>query len=153
MPFGLKNAGASFQKFMDRVLAPSIGKTVEVYIDDIVVKSKQARDHLTDLQGIFDKLNSYRVKLNPAKCTFGVQEGRFLGYAITKQGIEANTDQIKSIAEMPSPKTKKEMQKLTGRLAAISRFISRFSDKCQPFFKEIREAKSDWTPACEEAFS
>lgn len=152
MPFGLKNAGASFQLFMNTVLAPHLGTKVEVYIDDMVVKTVKQANHFDDLQAIFNRLSMFKVKLNPMKCAFGVSEGKFLGYVITRKGIEANTDQIKAIQDMPSPTNKKEIQKLTGRLAAISRFISRFSDKCQPFFKVLREAKIEWTPDCEYAF-
>lgn len=125
---------------------------MEVYIDDMVVKSKQVESHLLDLQRTFDRLRQYHMKLHPAKCSFGLSSGKFLGYLMTHRGIVANTDQIRDIQDMPSPKTKKEVQKLTGRLDAISQFISRLSDRCKPFFDILRKAATFWwTSECEDA--
>ena len=100
---------------------------MEVYIDDMLVKSLGAEDHISHLKQSFEVLRKYNIKLNPTKCVFGVTSGKFLGYVITKRGIEVNLDHIKSIMNLPSPICKKDVQKLTGRIAALSRFISRSS--------------------------
>ena len=93
------------------------------------------------------------MKLNPAKCTFGVPSGEFLGYLVTERGIEANPKQIATFLEMPSPKTTREVQRLTGRIAALNRFISRSTDKCLPFYKLLKNNKKFlWDEKCEEAF-
>ena len=86
MPFGLKNAGATYQRLVNMMFKDQLGDTMEVYIDDMVVKSKQAKDHLKDLKVAFDILDKYNMKLNPAKCSFGVGAGKFLGYLVTKRG-------------------------------------------------------------------
>ena len=83
MPFGLKNAGATYQRLVTKMFKPLLGKTMEVYIDDMLVKSKQRLDHVTHLQEAFDLLKGYRMKLNPLKCAFGVNVSRFLGFMVT----------------------------------------------------------------------
>ena len=92
------------------------------------------------------------MKLNPAKCAFGVSAGKFLGFIVNHKGIEANPDKIKALLDMPSPSGIKEVQRLTGRIAALSRFVSRASDKCQPFFQVLKKA-FQWDEKCEEAFT
>lgn len=125
---------------------------MEVYIDDMLVKSMIADQHLDHLSQAFSVLRKYNMKLNPTKCSFGVSCGKFLGYLVTQRGIEANPDQIRSISNIPSPKCVKDVQRLTGRLAALSRFIPRSSEKCRPFFDTLRKAKDfQWTGECEEA--
>ncbi|XP_024015836.1 uncharacterized protein LOC112089095 [Eutrema salsugineum] len=138
MPFGLKNAGATYQRLVNRMFASQLGKTMEVYIDDMLVKSLHAKDHISHLSTCFDILNEYGMKLNPAKCTFGVTAGEFLGYIVTERGIEANPKQISAVLDLPSPTSKREVQKLTGRIAALNRFISRSTDKCLPFYQLLR---------------
>ncbi|KAL0454687.1 UNVERIFIED_CONTAM: Polyprotein P3 [Sesamum latifolium] len=90
MPFGLKNARATYQRLVDKIFHPQISKNVEVYMDDMLVKSKEAQDHVADLEETFSVLRKYKLKLNPEKCAFGVQGGRFLGFMVTQRGIEAN---------------------------------------------------------------
>ncbi|CAA7030103.1 unnamed protein product [Microthlaspi erraticum] len=93
------------------------------------------------------------MKLNPTKCTFAVTSGEFLGYIVTKRGIEANPKKIAAVLELPSPKTTREVQRLTGRIAALNRFISRSTDKCLPFYQLLRGNKRfEWDSKCEEAF-
>nr|CAN74304.1 hypothetical protein VITISV_013003 [Vitis vinifera] len=126
MPFGLKNAGATYQRLMTKIFKPLIGHTVEVYVDDIVVKSKTREEH-------------YDMKLNPSKCAFGVSVGKFLGFM--------------AVMETPPPRSKKELQRLTGKLVALGRFIARFTDELRPFFLAIRKAgTSGWTDNCQNAF-
>lgn len=153
MPFGLKNAGATYQRLINKVFANLIGRNVEAYVDDMVVKSKQVDQYISDLEEVFDTLRKYRMKLNPAKCAFGVASGKFLGFMITHRGIEANPNKIQALASMESPRNKKEVQRLTGRIAALNRFMSRASDRCYPFFKVLRGNQGfDWSEDCEKAF-
>ena len=140
MPCGLKNARATYQRLVTKMFRPLLGKTMEVYIDDMLIKSKERSDHATHLQQEFDLLRTYGMKLNPAKCAFGVSAGRFLGFMMTRRGIEANPSQLKAILESPAPSSRKEVQQLTGRLAALGRFISRFTDRLKPFFTTLRGA-------------
>ncbi|GKV53162.1 hypothetical protein SLEP1_g59700 [Rubroshorea leprosula] len=125
MPFGLKNAGATYQKMVTIVFHAQIGKNLEVYVDDIVVKSLKAEDHLADLDETFNNLRKNRMRLNPAKCIFGVESGKFLGFMVSRRGIEVNPEKIRAIAEMEPPKSVKDIQRLTGRVAALHRFISK----------------------------
>ncbi|CAA7047599.1 unnamed protein product, partial [Microthlaspi erraticum] len=152
MPFGLKNAGSTYQRLVNMMFADQIGYTMEVYIDDMLVKSLVAEDHIMHLQQAFATLRKYNMKLNPTKCSFGVSSGKFLGYIVTHRGIEANPDQIRAIQVIPSPKNVKEVQKLTGRMAALSRFISRLSDRSHTFFAALRKPKDFmWDDKCEKA--
>ena len=130
MPFELKNAGATYQRLVNRMFQKQIGTTMEVYIDDMLVKSTTAELHIAHLSEGFQILRNYNMKLNPAKCAFGVSAGKFLGFIVNHRGIEANLEKIKAVLDMPSPSGIKEVQRLIGRIAALSRFVSRASDKC-----------------------
>ncbi|KAL0445747.1 UNVERIFIED_CONTAM: Pro-Pol polyprotein [Sesamum latifolium] len=153
MPFGLKNAGATYQRLVDKIFRPQIGRNVEVHVDDMLVKSKKAEDHIVDLEETFAVLRKYRLKLNPAKCAFGVQGGHFLGFMVTQRGIEANPLKIKAILDMMAPACVNEVQRLTGRIAALSRFTSKSAEKSLPFFKILRKARTfDWDASCQHAF-
>ena len=134
IPFGLKNVGATYQRLVNRMFQKQIGTTMDVCIDDMLVKSTTAELHIAHLSEAFQILRNYNMKLNPAKCAFGVSAEQFLGFIVNHLGIEANPDKIKAVLDMPSPSGIKEVQRLTGRIAALSRFVSRASDKCQPFF-------------------
>ncbi|GKU85421.1 hypothetical protein SLEP1_g100 [Rubroshorea leprosula] len=135
MPFGLKNVDATYQKMVTIVFQAQIGKNLEVYVDDIVVKSLKAEDHLADLDETFNNLRKNKMRLNPAKCIFGVESGKFLGFMVSRRGIEVNPEKIRAIAEMEPPKSVKDIQRLTRGVAALHRFISKSADKCLPFFK------------------
>ncbi|XP_022872734.1 uncharacterized protein LOC111391716 [Olea europaea var. sylvestris] len=153
MPFGLKNAGATYQRLVNKVFAGMIERNIEACVDDMVVKSKKVGHHVSDLEEVFATLHKYRMKLNLKKCAFGVASRKVLGFMITHRGIEANPDKIRALASMESPKTKKEVQKLTGRVAALNRFMSRAADKCFPFFKVLRGNRNfEWDEECERAF-
>ena len=152
MPFGLKNAGVTYQRLVNRMFQNQLGTTMEVYIDDMLVKSTSAGLHIDHLSEAFQILRNYNMKLNPAKCAFGVSAGKFLGFIVNHRGIEANPDKIKVVLDMPSPSSIKEVQRMTRRIAALSRFVSRASDKCQPFFQVLKKA-FQWDTRCEEAFS
>ena len=152
MPFGLKNAGATYQRLVNRMFQKQIGATMEVYIDDMLVKSTTTGLHITHLSEAFQILRNYNMKLNPAKCAFGVSAGKFLGFIVNHRGIEANPEKIKVVLDLPSPSGIKEVQRLTRRIPALSRFVSRASDKCQPFFQVMKKA-FQWDTKCEEAFA
>ena len=124
MPFGLKNAGSTYQRMMTRMFESQLGKSIEVYIDDMVVKSKVVSEHVGDLENIFEVLRKHKLRLNTSKCSFGVRSCKFLGYMVTHQGIEVNPDQIKEINSLQPPRNPKEVQKLTRMTAALNRFIS-----------------------------
>lgn len=151
MPFGLKNAGATYQRLMNKMFAHQIGRNVQVYVDDMLVKSLREQDHLKDLQETFNTLRSYNMKLNPSKCVFGVTAGKFLGFMVSHRGIEVNPEKVRAIMELKPPKSVKEMQSLNGRIAALNRFVSKATDKCLPFFRTLRKA-FEWTEECQAAF-
>ena len=113
---------------------PQLGKSIEVYIDDMVVKSKVVSEHVGDLEDIFEILRKQKLRLNASKCSFGVGLGKFLGYMVTHRGIEINPNQIKAINSLKPPRNPKEVQKLTGMTAALNRFISQSTDRCRPYF-------------------
>ena len=132
MLFGLKNAGSTYQRMMTKMFEPQLGRNIEVYIDDMVVKSKVVSEHVGDLTNIFGILRKHKLRLNTSKCSFGVGSGKFLGYMVTHRGIEVNPNQIKAINGLQAPRNPKEVQKLTGMTAALNRFISRLADRCSP---------------------
>jgi hypothetical protein len=129
MPFGLKNAGATYQRLMNHMFRSQIGRNVEVYADDMLVKSKVEGCHVLDLEETFQTLRHYSMKLNPAKCAFGVCTGKFLGFIISQRGIEANLEKIQAIIDMQPPTNTKQLQQLTGQIAALNRFVSRATNK------------------------
>ena len=139
MPFGLKNVGSTYQRMMTRMFESQLGKNIEIYIDDMVVKIKMVSEHLGDLRTIFKILRKYKLRLNASKCLFGVGSGKFLGYMVIHRGIEVNPDQIKAINNLRSLRNPKEVKKLTRMAAALNRFISRSADRCRPFFLLINK--------------
>ncbi|XP_021991940.1 uncharacterized protein LOC110888737 [Helianthus annuus] len=120
MPFGLKNAGATYQRLMNETFSDAIGKYIEVYMDNLVIMSKEEGTMLVNIQKTFNTLRSVSIKLNPAKCSFGMEEGKFLGFIVTKDGFKVNPEKVQAIERMPSPSNIKDMQKLAGRLAALN---------------------------------
>ena len=134
MPFRLKNAGSTYQRMMTRMFEPQLGKNIEVYIDDMVIKSKVEFEHINDFGNIFEILRRHKLRLNAAKCFFGVGFGKFLGYMMTYHKIEVDPDQIRAIHDLRPPRNPKEVQELTKMTVALNRFISRSADRCRPFF-------------------
>ena len=151
MPFGLKNAGATYQRLVNYMFRPQIGRNVKVYVDDMLVKSLDEEKHLDNLQETFDTLRRHQMKLNLSKCAFGVSLRKFLGFMVSQRGIEANSDKIQAILDMEPLMNIKEVQSLTGRVAALNRFAFKATDKCLPFFKILRKA-FEWTDQCQKAF-
>jgi len=153
MLFGLKNAGATYQQLMDRVLTPMLGWNVQAYVYDMVVTSQQKEQHVADLEELFTTIAKYKLNLDPKKCVFGVEAGKFLGFLLTERGIKANPKKCAAIIAMRSPISVKEVQQLTGRMAALSRFVSAGGDKGHPYFECLnRNSRFVWTRECEEAF-
>ncbi|GKV02837.1 hypothetical protein SLEP1_g15225 [Rubroshorea leprosula] len=162
MPFGLKNIGATYQKMVTIVFRAQIGRNLEVYVDDIVVKSLKVEDHLADLDETFNNLRKNKMRLNSSKCIFSVEYGKFIGFMVSQKGIEVNLEKIRAIAKMEPPKSVKDIQKLTRRVAALHRFISRSANKCLPFFKIMRsvaqkdesgkQKKFEWNQECQAAY-
>ena len=134
MPFGLKNAGATYQQLMDRVLTPMLGRNVQAYVDDMVVTSQQKEQHVADPEELFTMIAKYRLKLIPEKWVFGIEACKFLDFLLTKSGIEANPKKCLAIIAMRSPILVKEVQQLTGRMAALSRFVWARGDKGHSYF-------------------
>jgi hypothetical protein len=154
MPFGLKNTGATFQRLMHKALGAQMGSNAEAYVDDIVVKTRESHTFIEDLEETFANLRKVNIKLNPAKCAFGVLSGKLLGFLVSHHGIEANPDNVKAIEEMRPPRNLKEMQRLVGCMAALGRFIARSGEKSLPFFKLMkRTGKFEWTPEADKAFA
>ena len=130
---------------------PQIGRNVEVYVDDMLVKSLDEGKHLDDLQEIFDTLRQYNIKLNPSKCAFGVSLGKFLGFMVSQRGIQANPDKIQTILDMKPSRSIKEVQSLTGQVATLNRFVSKATNKCLPLFKFLKKT-FEWTDECKKSF-
>jgi ribonuclease HI len=136
-----------------KVLHSQIGRNVLTYVDDIIVKSTKQENHITDLQETFANFKQAGLKLNPEKCVFGVKKGKFLGCLVSTKGIEANRSKIKAILRMEPPSTKKEAQRLAGRLDSLNRFISRSAERNLSFFVILKSAEVfQWGPAQQKAF-
>ena len=116
-----------------------LGRNMEAYIDDMVKKIKIASEHIQDLEEAFAVLRKHRLRLNASKCSFGVSLGKLQGFMITHCGIKVNPDQIKAINNLHPPWNPKEVQRLTGMIAALNRFISRSADRCTPFFQLLHK--------------
>jgi hypothetical protein len=153
MPEGLKNAGSTFSRLTKKVLENHVGRNIFTYVDDIVVASKSKEDQLADLAETFTNMCDARLRLNPEKCVFGVRQGKILGYLISHRGIKANPTKIQAIINMAPPQSTKDVQLLTGRLAALNRFISKSAERTLPFLKTLCGAKDFvWGPEQAAAF-
>ena len=129
------------------MFAHQIGRNVQVYVDDILVKSRREDNHLDDLREIFDTLRSYNMKLNLSTYAFGVTTGKFLRFMVSQRGIKANLDKIRAIIEMAPPKNAKEVQSLNDKIGTLNRFVSRATDKCLPFFRTLKNS-FEWIAEC-----
>jgi hypothetical protein len=154
MPEGLKNAGSTFTRMTGTVFKPQIGRNIQAYVDDLIVKSSNRASHVSDLAETFANMRRAGLKLNPEKCVFGVTKGKILGCLISAKRIKANPDKISAIREMEEPKTMKDIQKLNGRVAALNRFISRSVERSLPFFKALKSKGTiEWGPEQSKAFA
>ena len=153
MPFGLKNTGSTYQRMMTRMFESQLGKNIKVYIDDMVVNSKEVTEHLNDLGSVFEILRKHKLHLNASKCPFSISFNKFLGYMITLRGIEVNLDQIKAINGLRPLRNPKEVQKLTEMTTTLNKFIYRSTNRCRPFFQLLHKWKRiEWTKECNLAF-
>ena len=147
MLFGLKNAEAMYQRLMNKMFTHQIGRNIQVYVDDMLVKILRENDHLTDLQETFNTLRSYNMKLNPSKCVFEVTARKFLGFMVSQRGIEVNSKKVRAIMELGPTRMVKEVQSLNGKIAALNRFVFKAMDKCLPFFRILRKS-FEWMDEC-----
>ena len=153
MPFGLKNAGSTYQRAATTLLHDMIHKEVEVYVDDMIVKAKEREEHLPNLRKFFERIRKYRLRLNPEKCTFGVTAGKMLGFMITTRGIEVDPSKIEAILEMEPPRTEKEIRSFLGKIQFISRFIAKLTSTCEPMFRLLKKGVPfRWDDKCHKAF-
>ena len=153
MTFGLRNAGATFQRCMQKCLLKQLGRNAHVYVDDVVVKTEKRGMLLEDLKETFENLRRFQIKLNPEKCVFGVPAGQLLGFLVSERGIECNPVKIKAIEKMEVPTRLLDVQKFTGCLASISRFISRLGEKALPLYQLMKKTTFfEWNDKADEAF-
>ncbi|KAI5346356.1 hypothetical protein L3X38_014235 [Prunus dulcis] len=155
MPFGLRNAGATYQRAMNSIFHDMIGHSLEVYIDDVVIKSPEEGNHISSLRKAFLRMRQHKLKMNPKKCVFGVQAGNFLGFLVHQRGIEVDKNKAKSIMEALPPRNKKELQSLLGKINFLRRFISNSAGKIQPFSSLLRlkqEQTFKWEEQHQQAF-
>jgi len=135
MSFGLKNVGATYQRAIVTLFYDMIHKEIEVYVDDMIAKSRSEEEHLVNLRKLFERLRKLKLRLNPAKCTFGVRSRKLLGFIVSQRGIEVDLDKVRAILEMPHSLIEKEVRGFLGRLNYIDRFISQLTATCEPIFK------------------
>jgi hypothetical protein len=138
IPYGLLNGLPTFARAMNITLGDLVRDIVEAYVDDIVVKTRESNSLLQNLAQVLDKLRVTSTKLNPEKCVFSVSAGKLFGFLVSHRGIEAKPDKVRAIEAMRPPARLKDVQRLTGSLAALSRFISRLAERALPFFKLMR---------------
>jgi hypothetical protein len=153
MPEGLKNTECTFSRMIAIVLHPQLRRNILAYVDDIVIRSVQRRDHISDLVETFANLRAANLRLNPEKCVFNIHKGKVLGCLVSTKGIEANPDKIKAPIEMQDLVFVKVVQKLTGRVAALNRFIPRAAERSLPLFQVLRSTKNfQWSETQKQAF-
>jgi hypothetical protein len=154
MSSGLKNTGASYQRAIQACFKRQLNKNVEAYVDDVVVKIRNSNMLIADLEETFTSLREYPWKLNPNKCIFSVPSGKLLGFNISHCGIEANLEKISAIISMKAPTCIKDVQKMTGCMAALNRFISKPGEWGLHFFKLLKhQEKFVWTPEVDQALA
>ncbi|GKC97208.1 reverse transcriptase domain-containing protein [Tanacetum coccineum] len=155
MPFGLRNARATYQRLVDKAFHKQIRRNLEVYVDDLVIKSRTEDKIVRDIEETFKTLREINMKLNPKKCTFRVEEGMFLGYKVNSKGLNVCPDKVDTVLNLLSPKCLKDVQKLNGKLASLNRLLAKSAEKSLPFFKTLKKCtkKSDfhWTKEAEDA--
>jgi hypothetical protein len=147
MTFGLNNVGAMYQRAMNIIFYNHLGVLLEVYIDDLVVKSAGFKEHMANMRVMFEGMRKYNLKMNPTKCAFGVTAGRFLGFVVHEKGIEIDSKKVESIKRLQEPKCKWDVQELLGKVNYLRRFISNMAGKVQSLLPLIRlkhESDFEW---------
>ncbi|GJU35676.1 reverse transcriptase domain-containing protein [Tanacetum coccineum] len=156
MPFGLRNSGATYQRLVDKAFQKQIGRNLEVYMDDLVIKSRTKDKIVRDIEETFNTLREINMKLNPKKCTFRVEEGMFLGYKVNTRGLKVCLDKVDAVLSLSSSKCLKDVQKLKRKLTSLNRFLAKSAEKSLPFFKTLKKCTKNsdfhWTAKAEEAF-
>ncbi|XP_059639120.1 uncharacterized protein LOC132281437 [Cornus florida] len=155
MPFGLKNAGATYQRVMNSIFHDMIGRFMEIYIDDVVVKSSAKRQHLEHLKRVFERMKIHKLKMNPLKCTFGVSAGNFLGFLVHKRGIEVDQNKVKAIINARAPANKKQVPRFLGQVGFLRRFISNHAGRVHIFSTLVKlksHEKFHWDESHQKAF-
>jgi ribonuclease HI len=146
MPFGLLNAGATFQRAMDFSFHELMGKIIEIYQDDLTVFSKERDDHISHLRQVFERCRKYGISLNPAKSILGVDEGKLLGHIITKDGVKMDPKRVQPIQQVPLPQTKKALQSFLGQINFVRRFIPNLAETLKPIQRLLKKyVKFEWT--------
>jgi hypothetical protein len=154
MSIGLKNADATYQRAIQACFKRQLNKNVEAYVDDVVVKTRNSGTLIDDLEETFASLREYHWKLDPNKCVFGVPSDKLLSFIMSQRGIEANPEKISTITSTKAPTCIKDVQKLTGCMAALNRFISKLGEWGLPFFKLLKHLeKFVWTPEADQALA
>jgi ferredoxin len=153
MPEGLRNVGPTFNRMMKLILGSRLGRNASAYVDDIVIMSEKEKDHIADLTETFDNMRQNGLKLNPEKCIFCIRKGQLLGCMVSKRGIQENPQKIEALRMIQPPSNRKEVQRLTGRIASLNRFISKAAERSLPFFKVLRaNSVFQWGAEQQQAF-
>jgi hypothetical protein len=153
MSFGLESAGATYQRGIQRWLHTQLERNAEAYIDDMVMKTREAEGFISNLAETFDNLRKFKMKLNPEKCTFDVPLEKLLRYMVSWCGINPNPEMVSTITKMAPPESFHDVQELTWCMTALSRFISWLGVRGLPFFKLLmKQDKFQWTKEAQEAF-
>ncbi|XP_034677764.1 uncharacterized protein LOC117908248 [Vitis riparia] len=148
-----KNARATYHRAATTLFHDMMHRDIEVYVDDMIVKSRERANHLTALQRFFERIRHFRLRLNPKKCTLGVTSGKLLGHIVSEHGIEVDPKKIRVILDMPAPRTEREIRSFLGKLQYISRFIARLTDISEPIFLLLRKNQPIvWNNDCQRAF-
>jgi hypothetical protein len=152
MPFVLKNADGTYQRMMQNCLGNQIGRTIQVYIDNVVITTREEAILIGDLRETFDNLDKYKLKLNLTKCSFGVLAGQLLGFFVSTRWMEANPEKIQAILTMVKPT---KLHELAGQVAALSRFIAQLGEKARPFYALMKKSdkKFEWREEVDQAFA
>jgi hypothetical protein len=138
MTFGVKNAGVTYERAMNLIFYDLLGVLMEVYIDDVVVKSVRIEDHMTDLKLSLERMKKYGLRMNPLKCAFGVTSGKFLGFVVHEHGIQIDPKKIESISKIGEPVCKKDVQKLLGKINCLRHFISNLAGRVESLLPLVR---------------
>nr|GEU34435.1 reverse transcriptase domain-containing protein [Tanacetum cinerariifolium] len=156
MSFELKNAGATYQRLVDKDFQKQIGRNLDVYVDDLVIKSRTEQEVIRDIEETFKTLREINMKLNSKKYTFRMREGMFLGYKVNVDWLKVCSNKVEAVLSLPSPKCLKDVQRLNGKLASLNRFLSKSAKKSLPFFKTLKKCTKksgfQWTAEAKMAF-
>ncbi|KAK9951373.1 hypothetical protein M0R45_006820 [Rubus argutus] len=153
MPFGLKNAGATYQRAMTAIFHDMMGREVEDYVNHLVVKSKTRGEHWSTLRKVLSRCRLYNMRMNPKKCSFGVSSGKFLGFIVHRRGIDVDPDKVKVIASTTPPSSQKELKSFLGKLSYIRRFIPGLAAMIKVFTPLLKKGtRFIWNDKCKEAY-